>query len=267
MSSSADSAYDGAASLNESITVTIDSTYTCYRWENGRRYHSYHDGAYWAPNDEIHNEQQDIAYQAWRVVLYNQLYLEPVQRPERNLDESFDFIHSREMFGSIADWDEYFRQCYLHLKPDGWLEALERGVKPVSDDGTIRPDHFWTTWGNTVLSVGETWDKGFNAWETPKEKIEAAGFVDVVQVSMKWPIGPWMEDKHMKELGMWNALRLDTGLEGYVMRLFTIAGGELRIWQKAFKRTLELMTYYCVKPVIYIGRSHINGTTWVHERN
>lgn len=138
---------------------------------------------------------------------------------------SFDFIHSREMFGSIADWDEYFRQCYLHLKPGGYVEALERGVKPVSDDGTVGPDHFWTTWGNTVLSIGETWGKGFNAWEILKDKMEAAGFVDVVQVPMKWPIGPWMDDEHMKELGMWNALRLDTGLEGYVMRLFTMAGG------------------------------------------
>ena len=139
--------------------------------------------------------------------------------------DSFDFIHSREMFGSIADWDEYFHQCYLHLAPGGYVEALERGVKPVSDDGTVGPDHFWTTWGNTVLSIGETWGKGFNAWEILKERMEAAGFVNVVQVPMKWPIGPWMQDEHMKELGEWNALRLDTGLEGYVMRLFTMAGG------------------------------------------
>ncbi|KAL8903045.1 MAG: hypothetical protein Q9171_007530 [Xanthocarpia ochracea] len=274
----ADSAYDDTASLNESITDTLESAYSRYRWENGRRYHSYRDGAYWGPNDETHNDQQDIAHHAWRLALNNQLYLAPVQRPERILDvgtgtgiwaiemaerfpeaqvvgtdlspiqpiwvppncmfevddvtmewtfrkDSFDFIHSREMFGSIADWDEYFRQCYLHLKPGGYVEALERGVKPVSDDGTVGPEHFWTTWGNTVLSIGETWGKGFNAWENLKERMEAAGFVDVVQVPMKWPIGPWMQDEHMKELGMWNALRLDTGLEGYVMRLFTMAGG------------------------------------------
>ncbi|KAL8651681.1 MAG: hypothetical protein Q9226_004600 [Calogaya cf. arnoldii] len=274
----ADSAYDDAASLNESITDTLDSAYSRYRWENGRRYHSYRDGAYWGPNDETHNDQQDIAHHAWRLALNNKLHLAPVHNPERILDvgtgtgiwaiemaelfpdaqvvgtdlspiqptwvppncifevddvtmewtyrkDSFDFIHSREMFGSIADWDEYFRQCYLHLKPGGCVEALERGVKPVSDDGTVGPDHFWTTWGNTVLSIGETWGKGFNAWEILKERMEAAGFVDVVQVPMKWPIGPWMQDDHMKELGMWNALRLDTGLEGYVMRLFTMAGG------------------------------------------
>lgn len=274
----ADSAYDDTASLNGSITDTLESACSRYRWENGRRYHSYRDGAYWGPNDETHNDQQDIAHHAWRLALNHKLYLAPVHNPERILDvgtgtgiwaiemaelfpdaqvvgtdlspiqptwvppncifevddvtmewtfrkDSFDFIHSREMFGSIADWDEYFRQCYLHLKPGGSVEALERGVKPVSDDGTVGPDHFWTTWGDTVLSVGEMWGKGFNAWENLKERMEAAGFVDVVQVPMKWPIGPWMQDDHMKELGMWNALRLDTGLEGYVMRLFTMAGG------------------------------------------
>ncbi|KAI4095755.1 MAG: hypothetical protein LQ344_001472 [Seirophora lacunosa] len=278
----ADSAYDDTSSLNESVTDTLESAYSHYRWENGRRYHIYRDGAYWGPNDETHNDQQDIAHHAWRLALNQSLYLAPIQRPSRILDvgtgtgiwaiemaetfpdaevvgtdlspiqptwvppncvfevddvtlewtfrrDSFDFIHSREMFGSIADWEEYFRQCYRHLKPGGWVEALERGVKPVSDDGTVGPDHFWTTWGDTVLSVGETWGKGFNAWEILKEKMEDAGFVDVVQVPMKWPIGPWMEDQHMKELGMWNALRLDTGLEGYVMRLFTMAGG-VRSW-------------------------------------
>ncbi|KAL9599941.1 MAG: hypothetical protein Q9219_003503 [cf. Caloplaca sp. 3 TL-2023] len=274
----ADSAYDDASSINESITDTLDSAYSRYRYENGRRYHIYCDGAYWGPNDEEHNDQQDIAHHAWRLALDHQLYKAPVKNPDRILDvgtgtgiwaiemaeefpaaqvvgtdlspiqptwvppncvfevdnvtaewtfrkNSFDFIHSREMFGSIADWDEYFRQCYVHLKPGGWVEALERGVKPTSDDGTVGPDHFWTTWGDTVLSVGETWGKGFDAWELLKERMERAGFVDVVQVPMKWPIGPWMEDKHMKELGRWNALRLDTGLEGYVMRLFTMAGG------------------------------------------
>ncbi|KAL8961085.1 MAG: hypothetical protein Q9193_002305 [Seirophora villosa] len=278
----ADSAYDDTSSLNESVTDTLESAYSHYRWENGRRYHIYRDGAYWGPNDETHNDQQDIAHHAWRLALNQSLYLAPIQRPSRILDvgtgtgiwaiemaetfpdaevvgtdlspiqptwvppncvfevddvtlewtfrrDSFDFIHSREMFGSIADWEEYFRQCYRHLKPGGWVEALERGVKPVSDDGTVGPDHFWTTWGDTVLSVGETWGKGFNAWEILKKKMEDAGFVDVVQVPMKWPIGPWMEDQHMKELGMWNALRLDTGLEGYVMRLFTMAGG-VRFW-------------------------------------
>ncbi|THC89757.1 hypothetical protein EYZ11_010778 [Aspergillus tanneri] len=44
-----------------SDTTTINSMITSYRFENGRRYHAYKDGAYWGPNDDKQNEQLDIA--------------------------------------------------------------------------------------------------------------------------------------------------------------------------------------------------------------
>jgi hypothetical protein len=45
-----DSAYDGD-SLRGDETGTLDSFLTDYRWENGRRYHAYSDGAYWVFGD------------------------------------------------------------------------------------------------------------------------------------------------------------------------------------------------------------------------
>jgi hypothetical protein len=41
-----DSAYDGDSIRNDD-TETLASFITNYRWENGRRYHAYSDGAYW----------------------------------------------------------------------------------------------------------------------------------------------------------------------------------------------------------------------------
>jgi hypothetical protein len=41
-----DSAYD-ANSIRDDDTETLASFITNYRWENGRRYHAYSDGAYW----------------------------------------------------------------------------------------------------------------------------------------------------------------------------------------------------------------------------
>jgi len=41
-----DSAYD-ADSIRDDDTETLASFITNYRWENGRRYHAYSDGAYW----------------------------------------------------------------------------------------------------------------------------------------------------------------------------------------------------------------------------
>jgi hypothetical protein len=75
-----DSAY--GESLPSSDTASITSDITKYRYENGRRYHAYRDGAYWAPNDEIHNDQQDMAHHLWLLTLDNKLYLAPILNPQ-----------------------------------------------------------------------------------------------------------------------------------------------------------------------------------------
>jgi hypothetical protein len=46
-----DSAY-GSGTLIGEATETLMSYITDYRYENGRRYHSFRDGSYWGPNDE-----------------------------------------------------------------------------------------------------------------------------------------------------------------------------------------------------------------------
>lgn len=65
--------FEGSSSL-----TSLASAVTRYRVENGRRYHGYRDGAYWAPNDETHNEQQDLAHHLWLLTLDNRLHLAPL---------------------------------------------------------------------------------------------------------------------------------------------------------------------------------------------
>ena len=139
-------------------------------------------------------------------------------------EDHFDFIHVREMFGSVGDWDEFFHQTFLHTKPGGYVEILEHSVQPRSDDDSVGPDHFYTRWGNTVVEMGEKRGKSFTAWKETKERLEKAGFVDLVETRMKWPINDWSSDPKMKEIGIWNRLRLDKGIEGYMLRLLTTVG-------------------------------------------
>ncbi|KAF7590690.1 hypothetical protein BBP40_002525 [Aspergillus hancockii] len=61
-----------------SDTTSINSMITAYRFENGRRYHAYKDGAYWGPNDEMQNEQLDIAHHMFNMLLDNKLALAPI---------------------------------------------------------------------------------------------------------------------------------------------------------------------------------------------
>lgn len=140
-------------------------------------------------------------------------------------DEFFDFIHIRELFGCIPDWDFFFEEAYKHTKPGGWIEIVEHSVQPIADDGTMGPDHFYHTWGKTVIEMGDRFGKTFTIWEEAKERMESAGFVDIVEVEYKWPMNGWSQDKKMKNIGRWNQLRLHDGIEGFMLRLLTQVGG------------------------------------------
>lgn len=93
-----DSAYD-ADSVRDDDTETLASFITNYRWENGRRYHAYSDGAYWVrmqskgaitvlihpcaqgANDEDANDVQDLAHHLYKLTLDNKLHLAPIKNP------------------------------------------------------------------------------------------------------------------------------------------------------------------------------------------
>lgn len=106
--------------------------------------------------------------------------------------ERFDFIHIRELFGSIPDWDEFFRQCYRALKPGGYIEVVEHSVTPVVDDATMGPEHFYRTWGKTVMQAGERFGKSFSIWEESADRLKKAGFEEVVEKRYKWPMNGYV---------------------------------------------------------------------------
>jgi SAM-dependent methyltransferase len=139
--------------------------------------------------------------------------------------ESFDFIHIREMFGSVGDWNELFSQAYRALKPGGFLECAEHSATPVSDDGTVGPDHVYTRYGTMMTDLSRKRGKQLDIWSSLKERVKDAGFLDVVETRAKWPMNGWSSDPKMRELGRWNQLRVTQGIEGFAMRVLTTIGG------------------------------------------
>jgi hypothetical protein len=73
--------------------------------------------------------------------------------------------------------------------------------------------------------LGRKRGKEFDIWKQVKDGMERAGFVDVVETRMKWPMGCWSSDKRMRELGRWNQLRVEQGIEGFAMRMLTNVAG------------------------------------------
>ena len=69
-------------------------------------------------------------------------------------------------------------------------------------------------------AIGEKSGQPLNTFEAMREKIEAAGFVNVQENVSKVPFGPWAQHPVYKEAGRFNLQQLLTTLEGYVERLY-----------------------------------------------
>lgn len=69
-----------------SESTSIASSVFDHQYENGRRYHSYKAGRYFAPNDEREQERLDLLHHIQSMVLHGELYKSPLQEPQRILD-------------------------------------------------------------------------------------------------------------------------------------------------------------------------------------
>lgn len=78
-----DSAY--AESFN-SYTTSLASSALDYRYELGRRYHSYRSGRHFLPNDEQEQDRMDLTHAEMMLLLDNNLFLAPIKTPQRVID-------------------------------------------------------------------------------------------------------------------------------------------------------------------------------------
>jgi hypothetical protein len=97
---------------------------------------------------------------------------------------------------------------------------VEQSVVPKSDDGSTDGTIF-EEWGKVSLKAGDAFGKTLRIVDEAKGKMIAAGFENVVEHRFKAPIGPWAKDHHLKELGRYNRLQWEEGIEGWSMMLLT----------------------------------------------
>lgn len=65
---------------------SLASSVTRYRYENGRRYHAFREGSYYAPNDETYSNYETIVHHLWLLTLDDKLFRAPIKDPEMILD-------------------------------------------------------------------------------------------------------------------------------------------------------------------------------------
>ncbi|KAM5343699.1 hypothetical protein ACJ41O_012236 [Fusarium nematophilum] len=81
-----DSAYeesDGSSSYLSSLNSSVFN----YKYENGRRYHAFREGAYLVPNDDEEQDRMDLGHHIYRLLIGGKLHLAPIgDNPQRVLD-------------------------------------------------------------------------------------------------------------------------------------------------------------------------------------
>ncbi|KAF4625669.1 hypothetical protein G7Y89_g12491 [Cudoniella acicularis] len=137
----------------------------------------------------------------------------------------FDFIYARMMTGSIANWPKFFKQCFEFSNPGAWLELSDCIFPLGCDDGTMTPETYLHKWSAVVFDASLKMNRPLNSSITYKALMEAAGYVDVVEVIDRWPTNKWPKDPRYKELGMWTNENLTTGLTGLSIGLLTRVQG------------------------------------------
>lgn len=90
-----------------------------------------------------------------------------------------------------------------------------------SDDGTLTEENPIRRITKLYVEAGEAAGRSFSLPVKYKEYLERAGFVDVVERRMKWPVNQWPKDPYYKDIGAWLHGNLSTGVEGLMLALFT----------------------------------------------
>ena len=118
-------------------------------------------------------------------------------------DTLFDVMHTRLVPFHIKEVPGVLHRCYKHLKPRGYIEMQELWPPLRTDEPPGAPEHASKVieWTRLRLEAASKLGVDQNMASQLPEALSKAGFVDVQVQDHKIPVGPWMEDEKMKDLG------------------------------------------------------------------
>jgi len=133
----------------------------------------------------------------------------------------FDLVHVRFMACSIANWPKLVNQAFTHTKPGGWCEFKDFDLNVISSDGTLPADSYLLRYHSLVFEALDIIKRDYAPGPKLKDWVVSAGYANVHEDVLAIPIGVWPKQKKYKEIGAWNLVCLDEGLEAIALRLFT----------------------------------------------
>lgn len=165
-------------------TISVGSSITAYRIENGRRYHAYRDGVYWAPNDDRQNENLDISHHKFLLLLDGKLHLAPiVQNIERVLD-----IGTGTGIWAIDFADEYPQATILGtdlspIQPALVPENCRFEIDDCRDQWMYPPDYFDFIHIRSLLGSISDWP---GLYQQAFRHLKPGGWIEQVELSIQF---------------------------------------------------------------------------------
>ncbi|CAI0642801.1 unnamed protein product [Colletotrichum noveboracense] len=123
----------------------------------------------------------------------------------------------------------------FNLSPGGYLELNEIDLMPLSDDGTLMPDHTVLKTCRLIQEAMQIVGRPYQDIKELKSMMADIGFVDIILQQYKWPTNSWPREKRHKELGVWMNENIHEGWESICMAPLTRVMG----WTK--KEVMELI--------------------------
>ncbi|KAI8710909.1 hypothetical protein NCS52_01519600 [Fusarium sp. LHS14.1] len=153
-------------------------------------------------------------------------------------DSDFDFIHMRNLVGSIKDWPHLFQEAFRCTSPGGFTESHEHSFIFQSDNGSIEPKSALERMGDVFKEAGVKSGYSFAVVDESIQRkgMEEAGFIDVKEEVKKMPISKEHEDEKLRKMSKiaYDALLCD--LEGYV----SYVTGQVLGWPRSETEVLAM---------------------------
>lgn len=122
--------------------------------------------------------------------------------------------------GRGAD-DILLTQRYRNMESGGWIEQIEVEIQAYCDDDTRNPNSSIERLINHVPEMSAAHGVHFRIADNMASTMREAGFTDVREAKYKLPLGWWSADPKYKEIGRFYERFYKTGLQGWLMHIWT----------------------------------------------
>jgi trans-aconitate methyltransferase len=150
-----------------------------YKYENGRRYHAYHEGKYVLPNDEQEQDRLDMLHHIFRLILDGGHYRAPLKehKPQRVLDMGtgtgiwpIDFSHDFPEAVVIGTDLSAIQPTWVPPNVKFYVDDLE------SDWAYPEAEHFDYIHGRALIGSITDWKKLFSE---AFNHLKPGGFIEI----------------------------------------------------------------------------------------